>query len=213
MFKVNLGLTAFGSDKRLFIFTAISEFAHMDRQAIIFSAFCALMAGHMTLCAAPAQAGEDPQAPAAVRLDTPSGFPVPRFVSLKAEKTFCRIGPSFAHPVRITFMRKGLPVMVIAETNDHWRKIRDPEGDECWTHRSKLSGVETALVLEDGLQLRTRPTVSAPARARLGRGIIARIEGERSGWLRVSAEGVKGWAPQSGFWGARIPPNIAAPQN
>lgn len=138
-----------------------------------------------------------------LRVDTPSGLPVPRFVSLKAEKTFCRTGPSFAHPVRITFMRKGLPVMVVAETNDHWRKIRDQDDDECWAHRSKLSGIETALVLEDGLVLHSRPSASAPTRARLGRGLIARIETERGGWLRVSAAGVKGWAPQSAFWSGR----------
>ncbi len=138
----------------------------------------------------------------AFRLDTPSGLPVPRLVSLKSETTFCRTGPSFAHPVRLTFMRQGLPVMIIAETRDHWRKIRDAEGDECWTHKSKLSGAETALVLEDGLALRAKPDYKSPARARLGRGVIARVEGAQTGWLRVSADGVKGWARASAFWGA-----------
>lgn len=137
------------------------------------------------------------------RLDTPSGLPVPRLVSLKSAKTFCRSGPSFAHPVRLTFMRQGLPVMIVAETRDHWRKIRDVEGDECWTHKSKLSGDETALVLEDGLTLRARPDANAPAKARLGRGVIARVDGARGSWLRVSADGVKGWARSSAFWGAR----------
>jgi len=165
---------------------------------IIFPAFFLVFAAYLN---APASAAQDAAAPA-IRLDTPSGLPVPRFVSLKSSKTFCRAGPSFAHPVRITFMRKGLPVMVVAETNDHWRKIRDREGDECWTHQSKLSGVETALVVKDGLALRGRPTITAPTKARLGRGLIARVEAERNGWLKISASGVKGWAPQSGFWGA-----------
>ncbi len=138
-----------------------------------------------------------------LRLDTPSGLPVPRLVSLKSETTFCRAGPSFSHPVRLTFMRQGLPVMVVAETRDHWRKIRDAEGDECWTHKSKLSGAETALVLEDGLALRARPEVGAPARARLGRGVIARVDAAQDGWLRVTAEGRKGWARASAFWGAQ----------
>ncbi|GJL91125.1 SH3 domain-containing protein [Hyphococcus sp.] len=149
-------------------------------------------------------------APENVRLDTPSGLPVPRMVSLKAEKTFCRAGPSFAHPVRLTFMRQGLPVMIVAETRDHWRKIQDAEGDECWTHKSKLSGDETALVLEDGLALRARPDAGAPARARLGRGVIAKVESARGPWLRVSADGVKGWARASAFWGARADAPLAA---
>ncbi|MAW82322.1 MAG: hypothetical protein CMI63_18950 [Parvularcula sp.] len=99
-------------------------------------------------------------------------------------------------------MRAGLPVMIIAETKDHWRKIRDVEGDECWTHKSKLSGEKTALVLEDGLALRTKPDAAAPARARLGRGVIARVEGDKDGWLKVTADGRKGWARASAFWGA-----------
>lgn len=140
-----------------------------------------------------------------VRLDTPSGLPVPRLVSLKSEKTFCRTGPTFSHPVRLTYMRESLPVMIIAETRDHWRKIRDSEGDECWTHKSKLSGAMTALVLEDGLALRSRPAADAPARARLGRGVIGKVDDTRDGWIKVSANGLKGWARSSAFWGAGAP--------
>ncbi len=147
--------------------------------------------------------------PAEIRLDTPSGLPVPRIVSLKAKKTFCRSGPTFSHPVRLTFMREGLPVVIIAETRDHWRKIRDPEGDECWTHKSKLSGAETALVMEDGLALQARPEADAPARARLGQGVIVRVEDRRGGWLKVSANGQKGWAQSDAFWGAGAPSPIA----
>ena len=152
-------------------------------------------------------------APTQVRLDTPSGLPVPRFVSLKADKTYCRAGPTFAHPVRITFMRRSLPVMVVAETTDHWRKIRDAEGDECWTHKTKLSGVETAIVLEDGLTLRARPHQGAPARALLGRGLVAQVEASRGEWLQVTADGVRGWAPQAGLWGGGFALGNAASQN
>lgn len=147
--------------------------------------------------------------PADIRLDTPSGLPVPRMVSLKSEKTYCRSGPTFSHPVRLTFMRKGLPVLIVAETRDHWRKLRDPEGDECWTHKSKLSGELTALVLDDGLALHARPEAHAPARASLGRGVIVKVEQTRGSWLKVSADGIKGWARASAFWGAGAPVPIA----
>lgn len=180
----------------------------MKRQ-IIFLSLAVTFSLHLT---APALAAQDAEPPS-LRLNTPSGLPVPRFVSLKADKTFCRTGPSFAHPVRITFMRKGLPVMVVAETNDYWRKVRDLEGDECWTHKSKLSGVKTALVLKEGLALRKRPEEDAPVTAHLGRGLIARIEGSRDGWLRISAKGIKGWAAQSAFWGANPASANVAPQN
>jgi SH3-like domain-containing protein len=147
------------------------------------------------------------------RLDTPSGQPVPRFVSLKAKQTFCRSGPTFGHRVRITFMRRGLPVMVVAETTDYWRKVRDVDGDECWIHKTKLSNAKTALVTIDGLTLYARPSAAAPQKARLGRGVIARIEAVENDWLRVSVDGRKGWAPQTGFWGVIAATQPAAPRD
>ncbi len=177
------------------------------------AALGAALAATMAAPVSASQAAPASVTQAKVRFDTPSGQPVPRFVSLKSDKTFCRTGPSFAHPVRLTFMRRGLPVMVVAETTDHWRKIRDPEGDECWTHKSKLSSVETALVLEDGLALRSRPSETAPARARLGRGVVARVVAARDGWLRLSADGRKGWARRSGLWGGTLLQINAASQN
>ncbi|MEM8770085.1 MAG: SH3 domain-containing protein [Pseudomonadota bacterium] len=138
-----------------------------------------------------------------MRTDTPSGLPVPRFVSLKAAKTFCRGGPTFAHPVKLTYVRRGLPVMVIAETRDHWRKIRDAEGDECWIHRTKLSGAPTALVLTDGLAVHVTPRDDAVQKARLGKGVVVKIEAAKSGWVRISAGGVRGWTRQNGVWGAQ----------
>lgn len=173
---------------------------------------------YLTGAAGPAQAQSGPEPDAAattsaqdlsVRRDTPSGLPVPRLVSLKAKKTYCRAGPSFQHPVRLTFMRQRLPVLVIAETRDHWRKIRDLEGDECWTHRSKLSGAETALVTEEGLTLHARPDEAAPVKARLAQGVIAKVDHRRNGWLRISANGVKGWATADALWGARADAPLA----
>ena len=184
----------------------------MRRITAVFAVAAILLTAHLNASPASAQAAPAAEGPSP-RLDTPSGLPVPRFVSLKAEKTNCRTGPSFDHPIRITYMRKGLPVMVVAETSDHWRKIRDSEGDECWAHRTKLSGVETALVLVDGLSLYRRPEISAPLRARLGKGVIGRIETREGDWLRVSANGVKGWAVISGFWGAADIFANAAAQN
>lgn len=148
-----------------------------------------------------------------IRLDTPSGLPVPRFVSLKAQRTNCRTGPSFTHPVRLTFLRRGLPVMVVAETRDHWRKVRDPDGDECWVHKSKLSSAAMALVTREGVILRAKPDDNSPEKARLGHGLIARVETARDGWLKISADGVKGWARQSNFWGVSQTVNHPAQLN
>ncbi|MEM9495749.1 MAG: SH3 domain-containing protein [Pseudomonadota bacterium] len=140
--------------------------------------------------------------PAKVRHDTPSRLPVPRFAALKAPKTFCRIGPSFEHPVRVTFLRKGLPVIIVAETRDHWRKIQDRDGDTCWTHKSKLSGVDTGLIAAGGATLLARPTEAAPVTAELGPGVIVAIEKSRGPWRRVVVGRMRGWTKAEHVWGA-----------
>jgi len=54
---------------------------------------------------------------------TPSGFPVPRYVSLKVGKVNGRTGPSRQHAIAWQYRRKGLPLVVVAET-EMWRKVR-----------------------------------------------------------------------------------------
>ncbi len=43
---------------------------------------------------------------------TPSGFDVPRFVSLKFGKVNARTGPSRNHPIAYQYQRRGLPLIV-----------------------------------------------------------------------------------------------------
>lgn len=135
------------------------------------------------------------------RTDTPSGFPVPRFVSLKNEETNCRQGPSFDHPVAITFLRTGLPVQVVAETTDHWRKIRDHDGAECWAHQTTLRAV-THVIAEEDVDLLARPRENAPLRARLKAGVIARLEKSSGEWRLISVGELRGWTRAEALWGA-----------
>lgn len=154
-------------------------------------------------------AAPDVQAAAAaapeIRLDTPSGFPVPRFVSLKEEATNCRMGPSFEHPVRFVFQRAGAPVLVVAESIDHWRKIRDSTGDECWVHQSTLKAQTHVLVVQDAEILR-RPERSAASGGRVGAGVLARLLKRREGWLYISAQGARGWIISQAVWGVQAGP-------
>ena len=52
---------------------------------------------------------------------------VPRFVSLKSDKVNVRKGPSTDQSIVWVFSRAGLPVEVIAES-ENWRRVRDSEG-------------------------------------------------------------------------------------
>ena len=156
---------------------------------------------HLSVLAAPAQADGGSLAP--VRTDTPSGQPVPRFLSLKFGETNCRVGPSTAHPVRFVFRREGAPVMVVAESVDHWRKIRDAAGDECWAHKVTLRAQTHVQTLRPAV-LRRKPSESASAAAKLGPGVLARVDARKDGWLKVSAGGADGWITASAVWGGAI---------
>jgi SH3-like domain-containing protein len=141
-----------------------------------------------------------PSANAAVR-ETPSGLPVPRFAAFKHETAACRSGPSFQHPIAATYRRRGLPVEVIAETKDHWRRIRDFEGAECWVHQATLRAAETAIAAAP-LTLYARPRTNAAVIAYVERGVVVTLGARRGDWRRVSAGAAAGWTRGDALWGA-----------
>ncbi len=59
--------------------------------------------------------------------DGQAHLPIPRFVSLKSDKVNVRKGPSTDQSIVWVFSRAGLPVEIIAES-DNWRRVRDSEG-------------------------------------------------------------------------------------
>ena len=135
---------------------------------------------------------------------TPSGFVVPRFVSLKFSKVNGRTGPSRDHPIAWQYQRRGLPLLIVAET-EMWRKVRDISGDEAWVRKPALSGSRTVIALQN-TPLRSRPDPRAREVARTDPQALLRLQNCREGWCEVKAEnGIKGWARQDALWGARRP--------
>ncbi len=134
--------------------------------------------------------------------NTPSGFQVPRFVSLKFGKVNGRTGPSRDHPIAWQYRRRGLPLLVVAETH-MWRKVRDITGDESWVRKPALSGEKYVLTLET-TPLHAKPETSARISAQSQANAVLKLEScTDTQWCKVSAEnGLKGWAPRHKFWGA-----------
>jgi len=134
---------------------------------------------------------------------TPSGFPVPRYVSLKVGKVNGRKGPSRQHPIAWQYRRKGLPLIVIAET-DMWRKVRDVHGDESWIHKPALSGERRVIIIEEAF-LHHKPRDTARIKADAERGaLMTLIECNVKQWCLVQSDaGHKGWTPMYKLWGAK----------
>lgn len=129
-----------------------------------------------------------------------SGQPVPRYASLRFDEVNGRAGPSMDYPIRWTYARAGLPVIVIRESKD-WRMIRDPMGDEVWVNTSQLASQRTAITMEAGVVHRD-PRADAAAIARFGAGAVVSLGDCGNLWCRVDAEGRKGWVKRAQVWGA-----------
>jgi len=134
---------------------------------------------------------------------TPSGFPVPRYVSLKVGKVNGRTGPSRQHPIAWQYRRKGLPLVVVAET-EMWRKVRDVTGDESWVHKPALSGLRRVLVLEDAT-LHSKAKDAGRVTALVERNALLQLEEcNEDDWCKVrAADGHKGWTQRYKLWGAQ----------
>lgn len=132
---------------------------------------------------------------------TPSGLPVPRWVSLKYNEINARQGPGDDYPAVWTYRAKGLPVQVVAETRE-WRKVCDPEGGSAWVKRRMVDGVRTVF-REDPqpLALLSQPKPGARVKAYLAGRAIASFDRCDKGWCRVKVAGVSGWAPEPQLWG------------
>ena len=134
----------------------------------------------------------------------PSGLPIPRFVSLKAEKVNVRRGPSSDHPVAWVFQRKGLPVEIVAEF-ENWRRVRDSDGEEGWILQNMLSGKRTAVIAPwkqgQRVPLLTAATAASGLVAEVGAGVVGEVEGCDGQWCEVTAGGYDGFVEQTQLWG------------
>jgi SH3-like domain-containing protein len=129
-----------------------------------------------------------------------SGQTVPRYASLRYDEVNGRAGPSPDYPVRWTYERAGLPVVVIRESKD-WRMIRDPVGDEVWINQSQLAARRTAITTHAGV-IYGEPRTDAGKVARFDAGAVVSLGDCGQVWCRVEGDGRKGWVEKAHLWGA-----------
>lgn len=166
----------------------------------------ALLFGCVVFLPLASAVAQPPKVDLAARKNGPSGLPVPRFVSLKADEVNVRRGPGWDHGVAWVFRRAGLPVEVIAEF-DVWRRIRDSEGSEGWVLGTLLSGRRTVLVApwktdRQTLELRRTAATLAEVKAKLVPGVLGDVENCDGQWCRITAGSVNGYISQELVWGA-----------
>ena len=141
----------------------------------------------------------------APRILGPSGLPLPRFVSLKADKVNVRKGPSSDHKVAWVFERKGMPVEITAEF-ENWRRIRDSDGQEGWILQNMLSGKRMAAVAPwkpgNVIALHAREAAGSGLVARIESGVVGDIQSCSGEWCLVTLGRYEGYIEQALVWGA-----------
>jgi SH3-like domain-containing protein len=130
-----------------------------------------------------------------------TGLPVPRWVSVKAQRLNVRRGPSLEHDVLWTYVRPGVPLEVIAEY-DSWRRIRDADGSTGWVRAALLDGRRYVVVKgRVNTALLERPQADAEAIAYAQPGLVARLVACEGEWCEISTRGYDGFVARDRLWG------------
>ncbi len=173
-----------------------ADYVRRAGAALIASAFLALAGGTPSFAATAANVATGP-----------SGLPLPRFVSLKANRVNLRVGPGLNYAVEWLYLKPGLPMEVVQEY-DNWRRVRDSDGAEGWINQSLLSGRRMAIAApwqkgkDVEIMLRAEPDSNARALARLEPGAMGTISACNGQWCEIAFGGHRGWVSQSQIWGA-----------
>jgi SH3-like domain-containing protein len=126
---------------------------------------------------------------------------LPRFASLKSEDANVRTGPGPRYPVDWKFVRRDLPVEIVAEF-ETWLKIRDWQNTEGWVHSSMLSQRRYILVVGEAMrELHRSPEDGATVVARSEPGVIGQLMQCEGAWCRVQMRKVSGWIKRDSIWG------------
>ncbi len=134
------------------------------------------------------------------RISPFSGKTVPRFDSLRYNRVNGRQGPSLEYPIKWTYLRAGLPVLIIKETTE-WARIRDLDGEEVWLHMRMLKGQPGAILIKDAL-LKSKREAGSASLALIEAGVIIVPEKSMEGWVYTEIDRFKGWVQADHIWGA-----------
>ena len=126
------------------------------------------------------------------------------FAVLKAGEVNVRRGPGKQHAVQWVYRRRGVPVAVIGRF-EHWRHIRDMDGDTGWVHFRLLDESRRgAMVRRSGgepLPMRAQAHVEARIVALLQPGVVLEALECLPDWCRVGIDARSGWVARDSLWG------------
>jgi|TARA_B110000971_G_C19873546_1_gene437353 SH3-like domain-containing protein len=122
------------------------------------------------------------------------------FSTLLYNNVNLRQGPSKDYPIKIFYKKKYLPVLV-QDTSDNYRKIKDHENNTGWIHVSQLSRKKAALVLDGEVIMFENSTIFSKPLAVLKKGRLCLISKCKDDWCKIKVERFSGWVKKKSLWG------------
>ena len=122
------------------------------------------------------------------------------FLTLKYNKVNLRQGPSKDYPIKIFYKKKYLPVLVF-DSSDNYRKIKDHENNTGWIHVSQLSRKKAALVNIDKIVMFKNSTIFSKPLVLLEKGRLCLILKCKNSWCKIKTDEYSGWVKKESLWG------------
>jgi len=122
------------------------------------------------------------------------------FVTLRNNTTNLRQGPSFDYPIKIFYKKKHLPVLVL-DSSDNFRKIKDHENNTGWIHVSQLSKKKAALANNNRVVIFKNSTIFSAPYVVLEKGRMCLILKCNDEWCKVKTGKYAGWIKKEDLWG------------
>ena len=122
------------------------------------------------------------------------------FLSLKNNAVNLRQGPSFDYPIKLTYKKKFLPILIL-DKSENWRKIKDYDNNSGWIHISQLSKKKSAINIENNALLYKKNTIYSKPIARLEAGRLVLIKNCKLKFCKIATAGHTGWISKNYLWG------------
>ena len=126
----------------------------------------------------------------------------PKLVSVKTSKANLRYGPGKNYPIKLIFIKKKIPLLVI-DKFDHWRKVLTSKNIVGWIHKSQLTMKYRSITLKRDY-LRKKPQLSSEKIAFLYDNVNVSVVRCKLYWCKITLKAKKfsGWYIKKFLWGS-----------
>ena len=126
----------------------------------------------------------------------------PKLVSVKTSKANLRYGPGKNYPIKLIFIKKNIPLLVI-DKFDHWRKVLTSKNTVGWIHKSQLTMEYRSIILKRDY-LRKKPQLSSEKIAFLYDNVNVSVVECKLYWCKITLNTKKfsGWYIKKFLWGS-----------